>query len=130
MNTQSANYYPHVQPATKRPAVADFMPGKIAAKLVNWSLAGSVALAVDIAAFWALTTPAIAAFLAPALWGLGFIFLTLALAVDIKRVLPYIATGLALPVLAVLGSNLAVGFSFVGAVLVAGWVAMWIGRRA
>ena len=130
MNTYTIPFSAPALSTVKRPALASLVPSKITAKLVKWSLAGSVALAVVIAAAWAATSPAIAGFLAASLWASGFIFFVLAMEVDIKRVLPYIATGLTLPVLALLGTHLAVEFSFLGALLVAGWAAMWIGRRA
>lgn len=95
----------------------------------RWILAVGIAAVVVIAAILAATTPAAVQFLSAGLWGVGFIFLALALEVGIKRVSPYVLTGIALPTLALLGSYIAPVFSILAGVIVAAWLAVWIACR-
>jgi hypothetical protein len=101
----------------------------MARSLARLTLAGTTAVSVIIAAAWMATTPSVFQYLSAGLWALGFVFFALALEVNIKRIFPLIITGFALPVLALLGSNVAEEFSILAATLVAAWLAFWIARR-
>jgi hypothetical protein len=87
------------------------------------------ALAIVVSATWAITLPGVEQFLQASLWTSGFLFL--ALAIDTKN--PtfglLLATGMALPVLALLSSRVAVEFAIIAAGLVAAWVAASILKR-
>jgi len=87
------------------------------------------ALAIVVAAAWLVTAPGLVVYLQAALWASGFVFL--GLAIDSEKPVPSLslATGIALPVLAVLSSRVAVEIAIVAAVLVAAWVAAAIWRR-
>ncbi len=87
------------------------------------------ALAIVVGAAWAITVPGLELFLQASLWETGFVFLSLAIDSEKPTVGLPIATGIALPVLALLSSRVASEFAIVGAVLVATWVAALILRR-
>lgn len=87
------------------------------------------ALAVIIGSAWAIANPNLETFLLASLWGVGFIFLTLAIDSKKKTFGPLLATGMALPVLALLSSRVAGEFAIVAAALVATWVAVSILKR-
>lgn len=78
---------------------------------------------------WAIGSFDSAIVLQATIWVTGFVFL--ALAMDARRLVfeGMLATGLALPVLALLSANVAVEFAIVAAALVAGWVAAAILRH-
>ena len=87
------------------------------------------ALAIVVAATWLITAPGLVVYLQATLWASGFVFL--GLAIDSEKPVPSLslATGIALPILAVLSSRVAVEIAIVAAVLVAAWVAAAIWRR-
>ena len=87
------------------------------------------ALAIVVAAAWLITAPGLVVYLQATLWASGFVFL--GLAIDSEKPAPSLslATGIALPILAVLSSRVAVEIAIVAAVLVAAWVAAAIWRR-
>ena len=87
------------------------------------------ALAVVVAAAWLVTAPGMVVYLQANLWASGFVFL--GLAIDSEKPAPSLslATGIALPILAVLSSRVAVEIAIVAAALVAAWVAAAIWRR-
>ena len=87
------------------------------------------ALAIVIAAAWAITLPGLEQFLQASLWASGFVFLALAVDSEKPTVGLLLATGIALSVLALLSSRVAGEFAIVAAVLVAAWVAASILRR-
>ena len=95
----------------------------------RWTVAVTVALSVVVAGIWAATTPALHQYLSALLWGTGLLFFAIAIEVKISRVMPVVFTGLALPVLAVLGSRVAEEFLVIAVTMVAVWLAVWIGRR-
>lgn len=99
------------------------------AKASRWSLAAAAALTILFGAIWAATTPSAADILAAGLWAAAFLFF--ALAVDSQReyIAPFIATGIVLSILAVLGSRVTAEFSILGAVIVATWVATGLAQR-
>ena len=103
-------------------------PITIARIAIRWSVAGAVAFAFVLATVWAATHPLIDQYLSAGIWVVGFIFFALALEVGIRRIFPYIFTGLALPILAVLGTELAAEFSMLAGTVIAGWLAVWIVR--
>lgn len=113
----------------RQPYEFDYPRINLAALAVRGAMALAVSLAVVIAAIFAATTPSLAPFLTASIWAAGFVFLAIAVEVGIKSVYPYVATGIALPVLALLGSRLAIEFSVFAAVIVAAWLAVWIVRR-
>jgi hypothetical protein len=93
-------------------------------------IAAVPALAILVAAAWSSTDPQLEAYLHAGLWAAGFVYL--ALAVDSESRLDSLllaASGLALPVLALLGSRLAGEFAIVAAAVVAVWVFGILMRR-
>lgn len=104
-------------------------PAEITRALARWSLAATAAVFTVLLSTWAAITPSIDQYLGAALWAGGFVFFALAIEVGIRKILPYIFTGLALPVLAVLGAEVAVEFSILAGAILAGWLAFWLGRR-
>lgn len=104
-------------------------PMEIARLGVRWALAGAVAVSLVLAATWAAITPAVDQYLAAGIWAAGFVFFALALEAGVRKVFPYIFTGLALPSLAVLGMEFAAEFSILAGAVVAGWAAVAIVRR-
>ena len=87
------------------------------------------ALAIVVAAAWLVTAPGLVVYLQATLWASGFVFM--GLAIDSEKPAPALslATGIALPILAVLSSRVAVEIAIVAAALVAAWVAAAIWRR-
>ena len=87
------------------------------------------ALAIVVAATWLVTAPGLVVYLQATLWASGFVFM--GLAIDSEKPAPglSLATGIALPILAVLSSRVAVEIAIVAAALVAAWVATAIWRR-
>lgn len=87
------------------------------------------ALAIVVGAAWAITLPGLEQFLQASLWASGFIFLALAVDSEKPAVGLQLATGIALPVLALLSSRVAGEFAIIAAVVVAAWLAASILRR-
>ena len=87
------------------------------------------ALAIVIGSAWLISAPDLMVYLQATLWTSGFVFLGLAIESEKPVILASLATGIALPALAVLSSKVAVEFAVVAAVLVAAWVAVAIFRR-
>lgn len=87
------------------------------------------ALAIVVGAAWAITVPGAEQFLQASLWASGFVFLALAVDAERPTIGVPIATGIALPVLALLSLHVAGEFAIVAAVIVAAWVAASILRR-
>ena len=87
------------------------------------------ALAIVVGAAWAITLPSLEQFLQASLWASGFVFLALAIDSEKPTIGSLLATGLALPLLALLSSHVAGEFAIVAAVIVAAWVAASILRR-
>ena len=81
------------------------------------------ALALVVAAAWLLTTPAWVVYLQATLWASGFVVLGLALDGRAPVSILQLATGIALPVLALLSANVAIEFAVLGTALVAAWLA-------
>jgi hypothetical protein len=92
-------------------------------------LAAVPALAIVVGAAWLANTSELAVFLQASVWTAGFLFLGLALDSDAPDNFLFLATGLALPTLAVLSSSVAIELAIVASVLVAVWVAAGIFRR-
>jgi len=88
------------------------------------------ALAVIVGAAWLIAAPDLAAYLQAFLWGAGFIFL--GIAVDAPRPVSTLAlvTGLALPSLAMISSQVAVEIAIVAVAILAAWTALAIWRHA
>jgi len=87
------------------------------------------ALAIVVGAAWAITVPSLEQLLQASLWASGFIFLALAIDSQKATIALLLATGIALPILALLSSHVAGEFAIVAAVLVATWVAASILKR-
>ena len=88
------------------------------------------AVAISLGATWLVTLPEHVVFLQAALGAAGFVFFGLALeAESVESSILNLATGIALPVLALLSSQVAIEFAIVAATLVAAWVAAAILRR-
>lgn len=128
MNTQSITFTsPRFVKETRR---VELNHREHVAQFVRWSVAGTSAFVVLLAGIWAATSPAMAQYFHAGLWAAGFVFFALALEVNIKRIMPYISTGLVMPVLALLGSRVAEEFSILAVAVLAGWLAIWIGKRS
>jgi hypothetical protein len=87
------------------------------------------AVAIVVGAAWLITAPDLVVYLQATLWASGFVFLGLAIDSEKSVASLSLVTGIALPVLAVLSSRVAVEIAIVAAVLVAAWVAAAIWRR-
>jgi hypothetical protein len=88
------------------------------------------ALAIVVGAAWLVTLPDGVLFLQASIWAGGFVFLGLAIEADTAELsILNLATGIALPVLALLSSRVALELVIVAATLVAAWVAAGILRR-
>ena len=87
------------------------------------------ALAIVVGAAWAITDPSLELYLQATIWTSGFVFLGLALESKGATIGLALATGIILPILALLGDRLAGEFIIVAAALVAAWVAAAILRR-
>lgn len=128
MNTQSITFTsPRIRKETRR---VELNHREHVARFVRWSVAGTSALTVILAGIWAATSPAMTQYFHASLWAAGFLFFALALEVNIKRIMPFITTGLVLPVLALLGSRVAEEFSILAVAIIAGWLAIGIGKRS
>jgi hypothetical protein len=93
-------------------------------------LALAPALALVVGAAWLANMADLVVYLQVLAWAGGFVFLALAVEADSPyAALLYLATGVALPLLAWLSSRIAVELIIVAAVLVAVWVAAAILRR-
>lgn len=105
------------------------MPGVL--RLVTRALLALLpAVAISLGATWLVTLPEHVVFLQAALWAAGFVFVGLALESESVEVsILNLATGIALPVLTLLSSRVAIEFAIVAATLVAAWVAAGILRR-
>lgn len=88
------------------------------------------ALAIIVAATWLVTLPEQVIYLQATIWAAGFVFLGLALESESAEVsILNLATGIALPGLALLSSHIAIEFVIVAATLVAAWAAAGIMRK-
>jgi len=86
-------------------------------------LADAPAVAIIVAAAWAIGGEQSARVLQAIIWAAGFVFLALAVEQgQTKRFVRLLLTGLALPVFALLSYYVAVEFAVVGATLIAVWV--------
>ncbi len=86
-------------------------------------------LAILVGAAWLITVPDLVVYLQATLWASGFVFMGLAIESEKTAGGLSLATGIALPVLAVLSSRVAVEIAIIAAALVAIWVAAAIWRR-
>jgi hypothetical protein len=88
------------------------------------------ALAIVVGAAWLVTLPNAVLYLQVLTWASGFVFLGLAVEAESAELsILNLATGIALPVLALLSSRFAIELTIVAAALVAAWVAAAILRR-
>jgi hypothetical protein len=116
--------------AAKRGLTARLPVSRLAGRIAHYPIATVIAGVVLVAGIWSALTPAAAQILAAATWGAGFVFVALSIDASIRRAVPYVITGVALPALAVLGSSVSGLFSVLAVALLAGWVAAWLARRA
>ena len=82
-----------------------------------------------VGAAWAVGMFANPYILQAVIWAAGFVFLALAVESRKPSVIALLATGLALPVLAILSARVAPEFAVLAAALVAEWIAAAILRR-
>ena len=93
-------------------------------------LALAPALALVVGAAWLANMPQLVVYLQVLAWAGGFVFLALAVEAESPHAaVVNLAVGIALPVLALLSSRVAVELVIVAAALVAAWVAAAILRR-
>jgi len=87
------------------------------------------ALAIVVGSAWLVTVPDLVIYLQATLWASGFVFMGLALDTAKPANILSLATGIALPVLAVMSSRVSVEIAIVAAALVALWLAAAIWRH-
>jgi len=87
------------------------------------------ALAIVVGAAWLVTVPDLVIYLQATLWASGFVFLGLSIDTEKPANVLSFATGIALPVLAVLSSRVSVEIAIVAVALVAVWLTAAIWRR-
>lgn len=92
-------------------------------------LAFTPALAIVVGAAWMVSAPGLLVYLQATLWASGFIFFGLALESEKSAIWMSIATGFALPALALLSSKVSVEFAIVAAAILSGWLVAAIWRR-
>ena len=87
-------------------------------------------LAIVVGAAWSITVPAAAMVIHASLWALGFLFLAIATEWKGRELSGWaLSTGIALPLLAFLGSYLAGEFTVIAAAILGAWVAFLIISR-
>ena len=87
-------------------------------------------LAIVVGAAWSITVPAAAMVIQASLWALGFLFLAIATEWNGRELSGWaLSTGIALPLLAFLGSYLAGEFTVIAAAILGAWVAFLIISR-
>lgn len=86
------------------------------------------ALAVVVGAAWLVGMTDLIVYLQATLWASGFVFFGLALDSEKSTIGLSVATGFALPALALLSSRVAAEYAIVAAVIVAAWLAAAIWR--
>lgn len=96
---------------------------------LRWIAAGVVYLATVIAAASALEVASAIPLLQASTWAAGFIFLALAIETREGHFIAFLATGLALPILALLSAYVATEFIIVAATVIAAWIAAVILRK-
>lgn len=92
-------------------------------------LAAAPALALIVGAAWLVGQPHLVVYLQAALWASGFVFFGLALDSEKSTIGLSIATGFALPALALLSAKFAPELLIVAATIIAAWIATAILRR-
>jgi hypothetical protein len=92
-------------------------------------LALAPALALIVGAAWLITMPDLVVYLQAALWTSGFLFFGLALDSEKAAIGLCLATGFALPLLAVWSDKVAIEIALVAVALVAAWIAAAIFAR-
>lgn len=102
----------------------------IATRLMSRAILALVpALAIVVSAAWLVAMPGLAIYLQAALWTSGFVFFGLALDSEKAAIGLSLATGFALPALALMSSKVSVEFAIAGAALLAAWLAAAIWRK-
>jgi hypothetical protein len=96
---------------------------------IRLPLAVLLALAVVIATVWVVDAYETPQALQALIWTAGFVFLALAVESTKPNISALLATGLALPVLAVLSNRVATEFAIIAAVLVSAWIIHALLRR-
>ena len=110
------------------PAIAD-RSDRALHSITRTTLALLPAFAIVIAAAWLVARPDLAVYLQATLWASGFVFLGLTFDARPFTAVLLGATGIALPVLALLSQAYATEIAIVGAMLVAVWTAAGSFRR-
>ena len=114
--------------ATVRPVSGSTL-GRRTRMLSLWLIASVATAAIMmVVAAWVISTYETPAILQAMVWASGFVFLAMAMESKKPDVGLLLATGFALPVLAVLSSKVAADFAIVAVALVAAWVAVAIFR--
>lgn len=90
-------------------------------QVLRASAATLVIMTILVGAIWGSQDPMASRLIEVMLWAGGFVFLALAVDSNTPRSIWLLATGVALPILALLGSGQAIEFTLIAAVLVAIW---------
>lgn len=96
----------------------------------NIFLALVPALAVIVGAAWLITAPQLAVYLQVSLWLAGFVFLGLAVDSEKPVGLFFLLTGLALPVLALMSSTIAVEIALLAVAILSAWTVIVIWQHS
>jgi len=96
----------------------------------NLFLALVPALAVIVGAAWLITAPDLAVYLQVSLWLAGFVFLGLAVDSGKPANILFLLTGLALPVLALMSSWVAVEIAVLAVAILSAWTAVIIWQHS
>lgn len=96
----------------------------VADLLARAILAVLVLVIALMASMWAANIPEFARYFGVLMWAAGFVFFALALEPGIKHIWPYIATGFALPTLALLGNQASPGFLALAGATLGVWLAV------
>ncbi len=113
-------------PATVNPADNLNSATRLVSRVI---LALAPALALIVGAAWLVTMPDLVVYLQAALWTSGFLFFGLALDSEKATIGLSLATGFALPLLAVWSDKVAIEIAIVAVALVAAWIAAAIFAR-
>jgi len=96
----------------------------------NSFLALVPALAIIVGAAWLITAPQLTVYLQVSLWLAGFVFLGLAVDSEKPVNMLFLLTGLALPVLALMSSTVAVEIAMLAVAILSAWIAVVIWQHS
>jgi hypothetical protein len=129
MKTQSIEWSRLENRKTGKPTYAVTKLNRSLSVAAGLFLAAVPALAIVVGSAWLVSAPELVILLQAALWSGGFLFFGLALDAPKAHVMPLLASGFALPTLALMSANVALELAIVAASIVALWVAIGIYQK-